>query len=280
MKRWHEAAVTLVLLAAAAGAVRADDPWDLVTPFDDARTLTRNTLVHGERQRHDVQGTSNDGATPTDQDWYRVQVKAGRSYEARAFSSTFPWHGTFAPTGAWATIAQTNADGSQVLGGVGLPPLDASIDGYFGGVVRWTAPLDEAAFVRVSGPTSNGPTLTLDQNAIYDIVFVDTAYQIPRWNNSSSQVTVLLIQNVSAFLVAGAVRFYDASGALLHTQPLSVPSNGVQVISTGAIPALSGQSGAVVVSQGGAYGALAGKAVALEPATGFTFDTAMTPVPY
>jgi hypothetical protein len=31
------------------------------------------------------------------------------------------------------------------------------------------------------------------------------------------------------------------------------------------------------VSNDGRYGSLAGKAVAVEPATGFTFDTAMTP---
>ena len=40
-----------------------------------------------------------------------------------------------------------------------------------------------------------------------------------------------------------------------------------------------GQSGSILVSHNGHYGALSGKAVSLEPTTGFTFDTAMVPVP-
>jgi hypothetical protein len=35
----------------------------------------------------------------------------------------------------------------------------------------------------------------------------------------------------------------------------------------------------MTVAHDGAYGALAGKAVALEPATGFTFDTPLVPRP-
>jgi hypothetical protein len=60
---------------------------------------------------------------------------------------------------------------------------------------------------------------------------------------------------------------------------VNVPQFGVQVIQTASNPALSGGSGSALIAQLGGYGALAGKAVALEPATGFTFDTAITPVP-
>jgi hypothetical protein len=45
------------------------------------------------------------------------------------------------------------------------------------------------------------------------------------------------------------------------------------------IPVLLGQSGSVTIAQLGGYGALAGKGVALEPSTGFTFDAAFTPLP-
>jgi hypothetical protein len=34
----------------------------------------------------------------------------------------------------------------------------------------------------------------------------------------------------------------------------------------------------VQIAHVGGYGALSGKAVSLEPSTGFTFDTAMTPI--
>jgi hypothetical protein len=55
-------------------------------------------------------------------------------------------------------------------------------------------------------------------------------------------------------------------------------ANGLLVLNTSAIPQLIGLSGSALVGQGGGLGALSGKAVALEPATGVTFDTAMTPV--
>jgi hypothetical protein len=45
------------------------------------------------------------------------------------------------------------------------------------------------------------------------------------------------------------------------------------------VPGLAGQSGAAEIAQMGGYGALTGKAVALEPATGFTFDTSIVALP-
>jgi hypothetical protein len=58
---------------------------------------------------------------------------------------------------------------------------------------------------------------------------------------------------------------------------LSVLEHGVTVLNTGTVPALAGNSGSATIAQLGGYGALTGKAVAVEPATGFTFDTAITP---
>ena len=43
--------------------------------------------------------------------------------------------------------------------------------------------------------------------------------------------------------------------------------------------ALGGTSGSLVIRHNGPYLGLAGKGVAIEPATGFTFDTAVTPAP-
>ena len=40
-----------------------------------------------------------------------------------------------------------------------------------------------------------------------------------------------------------------------------------------------GATGSITISNDGRYGDLVGKAVAIEPATGFTFDTAMSPRP-
>jgi hypothetical protein len=48
-------------------------------------------------------------------------------------------------------------------------------------------------------------------------------------------------------------------------------------LNTATLPRLQGTSGSMTVSHDAPHGVLAGKAVALEPATGFTFDSPMEP---
>jgi hypothetical protein len=45
------------------------------------------------------------------------------------------------------------------------------------------------------------------------------------------------------------------------------------VLNTSTVSGVAGQSGSMTVAHDGPFGALSGKAVAVEPATGFTFDT-------
>jgi hypothetical protein len=47
----------------------------------------------------------------------------------------------------------------------------------------------------------------------------------------------------------------------------------VLVLNAGTVSGVAGSSGAVTVAHDGRYGDLAAKVVALEPATGFSFDT-------
>jgi hypothetical protein len=53
----------------------------------------------------------------------------------------------------------------------------------------------------------------------------------------------------------------------------------ILALNTSALPGAAGVHGAITISHDGGYGQLAGKAVALEPATGFTFETALVPRP-
>jgi hypothetical protein len=74
--------------------------------------------------------------------------------------------------------------------------------------------------------------------------------------------------------------FWSGAGAPLATHgPSTVPGRGVLVLDTSAVPGAAGASGSITIVNDGPYGALAGKAVALEPATGYSFDTAMEPRP-
>ena len=51
------------------------------------------------------------------------------------------------------------------------------------------------------------------------------------------------------------------------------PARALNVFNVASLPALAGQSGHIVVSHDGPHGGLNIKAIALEPATGFSFDT-------
>ena len=105
----------------------------------------------------------------------------------------------------------------------------------------------------------------------------DTTLTVPRFNNSGSQVTVLLLQNPTTEPVTPTLYFWSPAGTLLatHTPAAPLPPRGLLVLGTAGIPALAGASGAVTIVHDAPYGALAGKAVALEPASGFSFDSPM-----
>ncbi len=112
---------------------------------------------------------------------------------------------------------------------------------------------------------------------VYRVRAYDTTYTIPRFNNSGSQVTVLVLQNPTTETIEGSAFFWNARGVLLASQAFTLAAHATLTLSTPTLPALTGQSGALTIVHDGRYGALAGKAVALEPATGFAFDSPMLP---
>jgi hypothetical protein len=94
-----------------------------------------------------------------------------------------------------------------------------------------------------------------------------------RATNSGSQATVLVLGNPQPVVVSGSIWFHDAPGAELGSAAFSLGGNGTLVLNTTTVPGVAGQSGTITVSHDGPYGALVGKAVAVEASTGFTFDT-------
>jgi hypothetical protein len=254
-----------LLLSAWGPAARATDPWE----NQDDTAATTNILRHGVVQPgHDL-----DGGPALDSDWTTFVAKPRHSYEARVtgrrwwnFCQVLPCMPFFDRVDAAGTVLTPGAASSEDI---------AAAQGSEGRTVRWIASAGgrEYLHARTDGPTSS---LT----APYDIVLYDTTLFLPRWNSTASQTTILVLQNTTNATVTGFVYFYDGAGALVATEPVSVPEHGVQLLSTASIPALAGQSGSAAIAQLGGYAALAGKAVALEPATGFTFDTVIAPVPH
>ena len=143
-----------------------------------------------------------------------------------------------------------------------------------GQAVRWIvgSPSPTQWLLRITGPPG------LQAAVPYTLELFDTTYAIPRWNNASTQLTFFFLQNNKPLPVSGGIYFFNATGTLVHDHQFVLAANGLLVLNTSAIPQLAGLSGSALIGQGGGLGALSGKAVALEPATGFTFDTAMTPV--
>jgi hypothetical protein len=113
---------------------------------------------------------------------------------------------------------------------------------------------------------------------VYRLRVHDTTFSIPRFNNAGSQVTVVVMHNPTGQAVSGNIRFWSASGALLWTQPLALAARATLVLNTASLPTLQGQGGSVTVAHDAPWGVLQGKTVALEPATGFSFDSPLEPL--
>ena len=100
---------------------------------------------------------------------------------------------------------------------------------------------------------------------------------MPRFNNAGTQVTVLLLQNPTNYTIAGNIYFWNTAGALVATQTFTLTAKQLQVLNTSTVPGADGVGGAVTIANDGRYGDLSAKTVALEPATGFSFDSPLVP---
>ena len=243
------------------------DRWEASNLGNDDSYYTRNELVHGSVQHgHDLEP---DPPGVTDRDWMSLRTRARHSYEARVTSGF--WTIPSGCSGSCATFNRVDSVGAILTAGVKDGVTSNLYPSTLG--VRWIAPVSANEYLVAAGQ--------VDYSALdtYDVDLYDTTYFMPRFNNSGTQVTVLVIQNTRDALVTGEIYFYNGAGTLLSAQPLSIPAQGVQVLNSATIPELLGQSGSVTIAQLGGYGALAGKGVALEPSTGFTFDTAFAPLP-
>jgi hypothetical protein len=260
MKRALFAVAILLSLAAPRFAV-ANDVWDLANggPGSDDGTGTGNEVVNGTSQTHDLQ---NHNGTIVDQDWFLPSQKPYSSYEVLVDSTT-------------SELLALSLDLVDSMGNLIQSATQVSHFHYASTLRFRNASASETnLYVRVQDGACGA--IGCDTNSTYRIQFYETTYLIPRFNNSATQVTLMVIQNGSPDAVAGTARFWNSAGALLASQDFSLAPKGTSVINTSVVAGVAGQSGSITVDHDGRYGSLSGKAVAVEPATGFTFDTAMT----
>jgi hypothetical protein len=251
--------LALAALLAAVPAARADE-WDVGTDVDtDNVPATVNVLRHGSEQVHDMTGV----ATPAgDQDWYRLPAHPFSSYE-------------FVLNGMTSDLNFSSTNVQRFLPG-GTTPVQAADFLEGGGVLSmsWLGPVGTLFvehFVRVQGP---GCGAACDGNDRYRARFFDTTYTIPRFNNSGTQTTTLLLQNATYRGCSLTMYFLRQDGTLISASAPSTMSP-YQLLVVPTANTLPNTSGTVRIGHTCGYGGLTGKAVAIEPSTGFTFDTAL-----
>jgi ELWxxDGT repeat protein len=216
-------------------------------------------LSHGASLRADLAPLAGPGP---DRDFYVLLQQPDASYEVAVDETS----GDAAPL----TVQRIGADGTTVL------QTAAPVGTGTGLSLRWfNTVVDPFAnqHVRVESAscgTSCGP------DDAYRVRFYETTLRASRVNNQNGQVTVLLLQNLSDAEVIGRIHFRDEPGTSGGAQPFSVPARGTLVFDTTQITPIAGS---LKVVHDAPYGALVGKVVALEPATGFSFDTPLTARP-
>lgn len=164
-------------------------------------------------------------------------------------------------------LDRTNASNTVLQSGV---PVTAIID--HSQSIRWqntAATAEDTQRIRVSCPSN------CSGNDRYRLRAYETTYAVPRFNNSGTQVTVLIIQNPTDAPVTGTIYFWSPAGTLLNSggTVFNLAARAATVLQTATVAGVAGQSGTITITHTARYGELAAKAVALEPATGFSFDT-------
>lgn len=244
-----------VFLLAGSLTLRAD-VWDAGAVNDNVAANTRNHLIHGAEQVHDLAAQGG----VADQDWYMLTDDPYSSYIV--------------------TVDGLTAD-LNMLGGVSrrsvADPNTSLGDGFLiqGGrsvAMAWengVTPL--ASFLRIAD--GNGCGATCGANSQYRVRLYDTTFTVPRFNNANSQVTVLLAQNTGGGTPNWTAIYRNGAGNILKVVPSQFTPYQLAVVNLATIPELQNQAGAITVTSTTGLGGMAVKSVALEPATGFSFDT-------
>lgn len=230
---------------------------------DDAPSLTRLELGHGSAQWGDLRA---DPGPTADVDLFRLAQAPLASYEVVL-------DGTSGDIGPNALLERLASDNVTVLQS-GVPAGTGSSVS-----LRWENTLSAPVAGQHIRVRSAGCTLACGADDVYRVRAYDTTYTIPRFNNSQGQVTLVILQNPTGQPVAGRLYFWSATGSLAYTHPFDLPARGVFQLNGATVGALQGRSGSITVSNDARYGALAGKAVSLESATGYSFDSPMVARP-
>jgi len=240
------------------------------TIFDDQGVGTiaggdgAGELVHGFEEIYNLAALPGPSAAVS---LFRIDQKPRSSYEIVVDSTS----GDIGDAGSPLAVDRLDSDGATVVQSAQAVGIG------FSRSLRWeNSSVNEIGdeFVRVQSTECTTDCGTDDQ---YRIQAYETTYSIPRFNNAGTQITVVVLENPAQYAIHGTLWFWNSGGILLASQTFTLNSKAVLVLNTSGVPGLSGKSGAVTISHDGRYADLLGKTVALEPSTGFSFDSPMEP---
>jgi hypothetical protein len=246
-QRW----ILLFAIVCAPMSSHAIDAWDAATVRDNTAATTNNEMTFGTTQTHDLQAIGG----VADEDWIIVFVEAFRNYEISVSQVT-------------GGVDMSQADFLERWDATGATKLQSQAGTTTMRLMRWNPTVTEYQRIRIKGLSSTGA------GSEYTISFSMSALFCPRYNNSGSQISVLIVQNTTTGSCAYNADFFDEAGNYLDSAtPPTVPPMGTSVVPAGSVPAVVGTKGSVRINHSCSPSAIKSKIVALEPATGFSFDT-------
>lgn len=272
--------LSMFLCLVLAGGASAKDAWDLSSDNDNTDSSTDNALWHtSPPQLHDLENNSG----VADEDWYEITLLNRHSYEVQVTNITGD--------------SNIFSDGLKRFSSTDITtPLqtgDLLESGAWMSTLRWiadTSPYEsDWQYIQV---TSGDVSATSASQ--YTIKAYDTTMYCPRWNNYGTQGTVLIMQKSGAGTFGydettgeavdtsctATVYWYCETGGIAATSTVTLEPNNTVVLATPSISGLPGKKGSVQIAHDCGYGGIQAKAVAMEPATGFSFDTICSFLPY
>jgi len=223
----------------------------LIRDDDGSPSAPLTGLSHGSVLRRDLAALPGPAA---DADWYHFPSTAPSSYEVVVDEVS----GDVQPL---AVDLLSGNEGAPVAQGVPVGTGGArSLRFYF-------ADPDQKIRVR-----SGGCTTGCSSEDTYRIRAYDTSYVIPRFNAAGGLRTFVIVQNRTDQPVSITVWFWNEQGTSAYNAQRDLSARGSVVIQ-----ASEDTTGSIVVVHDGGYGALAGKAVTVDPLVGSSYDSVMEP---
>jgi uncharacterized repeat protein (TIGR01451 family) len=216
----------------------------------------RTEIAHGSQLRADLRALGG----IADEDLYRLRQDPYASYEVVVDEASGD-----VGLGTGPSLDRVSVDGSTVLQTSVAAGSGPARSLRFRN--RTSGPIDDQ-LVRVRS-LSCGSDCGPDD--AYRLRARETTLRVPRFNNAGTQQTVLLLQNATGAPVSGTVRAWRTDGSLAGESDVALVPQGMAIVDTAAMA--PGIGGSMTIDHDGPLGAVVGKAVSLEPSTGFSFDS-------